>query len=114
MKFLMIMIILFLIPTPFAYSEDPDIFDSIQIGQTKDEIRKTLGDPYEEKIFEKQTKPIWGPEEEFWDRIPNGTTLEVWRYTSGNGHLNLYFLYPSDRLAYKAFAPRGVVYEPTK
>lgn len=96
------------------YAEEPDIFQSIKIGQTKEDIKKILNDPYETKTFEKTGKPIWGPEEEFWDKIPNGAKLEVWRYKSENGHLNLYFIDAGDHLTHKAFAPKGVVYEPTK
>lgn len=98
--------------TALSTAEESNIFWSIEVGQSKTEIKALLNEPYEIKTFEKTGKPIWGPEEEFWDRIPNGTLLEVWRYRNEHGHLNLYFIDGDEFLKYKAFAPRGVVYEP--
>jgi hypothetical protein len=95
-------------------AEESNIFQLIEIGQTRDEIKKILNAPDEIKTFVKSGHPIWGPEEEFWDKIPNGAKLEVWRYISEIGHLNLYFLDQDDHLSYKAFAPKGFVYEPNK
>ncbi len=88
-----------------------DIYGMVQVGQTKEAIRKLLGEPYETRVIVKSSRPIWGPEEEFWDRIPEGTRLEVWRYRNKQGHLTLYFPADSDRLGYAARAPSGVVYE---
>lgn len=88
-----------------------DLFQSVQTGQTKEEIKKALGEPYEIKTIRKTKGPIWGPEEEFWDKIANDTELEVWRYKNATGNLNLYFKGDKKRLNYKAFAPAGVVYE---
>lgn len=96
------------------YAQESDFFRLIEVGLSKTEIRALLNEPYEIKTFEKSGNPIWGPEEEFWDKIPHGTKLEVWRYKSERGHLNLYFINLEDHLAYKAFAPKGVVYEPSK
>lgn len=92
-------------------ADEPETFLKVRPGQTKEEITMLLNAPYETNIFEKTGRPIWGPEEEFWDRIPDSTMLEVWKYRHEKGHLNIYFLYPDDRAAYKAFAPAGVVYE---
>ena len=92
-------------------NEEQDISQLVQIGQTRQEIKKILGDPYEIKIIKKTGGHIWGPEEEFWDKIPNDTKLEVWRYKSDAGNLNLYFTGKNNHLDYKAFAPKGVVYE---
>ena len=93
---------------------DRDISNLVQVGQTRKEIKSILGEPDEIKTFTKSAGPIWGPEEEFWDKIPAGSKLEVWRYQGPNGNLNLYFLDDAERLSYKAYAPKGVVYEPTK
>lgn len=92
-------------------SEEQDTFQLVRAGQTKQAIKNILGEPYEIKITKKIAGPIWGPEEEFWDKIPNGSTLEVWRFRSNAGNLNLYFIGNKNHLAYKAFAPQGVVYE---
>lgn len=92
-------------------TEEHDISQLAQIGQMKQAVRQALGEPYEIKIIKKLAGPMWGPEEDFWDKIPNGTRLEVWRYKSEAGHLNLYFAGDENRVSYRAFAPRGVVYE---
>jgi len=95
-----------------ACHEKQDNVRAVQVGQTKQEIKKRLGEPYEIKFIKKTAGPIWGPEEEFWDKIPNDTLLEVWSYKSDEGHLNLYYTGTNNnRLDYKAFAPIGVVYE---
>ena len=56
---------------------EQDISQLVRIGQTKREIREIFGAPYEIKIIKKTGEHIWGPEEEFWDKIPNNTNLEV-------------------------------------
>ena len=40
-----------------------------------------------------------------------GAKLEVWRYKDEKGQLNLYFVHGSNLLSFKAFVPKGVVYE---
>jgi len=89
------------------YSE---VADKLQKGQTKEAITKLLGEPVRKRITGKNHKYIWGPEEEFWDRIPMGTRLEVWEYEFSDGHLNLYFIDGKNHLDFKAFAPKGVIY----
>lgn len=110
-----IIIVLLAIASALSVSaEEPNISHLVAVGQTKEEIKQILSDPYEKKAFVKSNRPIWGPEEEFWDKIPEGTHVEVWRYKSEKGHLNLYFLGNDNHLAYKAFAPSGIVYEPAR
>lgn len=82
----------------------------IEVGQTKQEIIDAVGEPDSKENIFKNVEYIFGPEEEFWDKIPMGAELEVWGYDDEGGHLNLYFVDGSDRLDYKAFAPEGVVY----
>jgi len=65
-------------------------------------------------MLKKQSRPTWGPEEGFWDEIPEGTMLEVWRYISPEGRLNRYFMDGGDKLAYKAPVPKGRIYESGK
>lgn len=89
------------------YSE---IQAKIAKGQSKQSIIKLLGKPLEKKIIVKNNKFIWGPEEGFWDNIPMGTRLEVWKYKFYDGLLNLYFINEGEQLDYKAFAPKGVIY----
>lgn len=83
----------------------------IKTGQTREQIEKTLGEPEEIKNFKKASNFIWGPEETFWDGIPNGTLLEVWHYKDSDGQLNLYFIDGNDSLSYQAYVPNGVLYE---
>lgn len=85
--------------------------EQIATGQSMREIRSLLGEPDSIDTSIKIDQPIWGPEESFWDVIPAGTSLERWRYDLRDGTLNLYFVDGSDTLGYKAFAPKGVVYE---
>lgn len=89
------------------YSE---IKGKVKKGQSKQTIIELIGTPLEKKIIAKNNSFIWGPEEEFWDNIPEGTRLEVWKYKFSDGLLNLYFLNDKDQLDYKAFAPKGVIY----
>lgn len=94
-----------------ACSENRQAIDQlVEIGQEKQEIIKVIGEPAEKEIITKQNESIWGSEEEFWSEIPMGTSLEVWSYEDEQGQLNLYFVEGSNRLGYKAFAPKGVVY----
>ncbi|MBI5674303.1 MAG: hypothetical protein HZC48_00545 [Nitrospirae bacterium] len=103
---------LFIISPPSASHADPysEIEGKLKEGQTKEKIIELLGKPLAKKIIIKSSRFIWGPEEEFWDKIPMETQLEVWEYQFSDGHLNLYFINAGDRLDYKAFAPKGVVY----
>ncbi|NOX98444.1 MAG: hypothetical protein GXP30_01730 [Verrucomicrobia bacterium] len=88
-----------------------NLFLRVQAGQTKEDVKRILGEPYEILAITKTKGPIWGPEEEFWDKIPNDTALTMWRYKNATGNLNLYFKEDEKRLFFKAFAPVGVVYE---
>jgi hypothetical protein len=103
--------VLALVVVLVSCTETQDILQVVQVGQSKQEIRQALGEPYEIKIIKKRAGPIWGPEEDFWDKIRDSTRLEVWRYKSEAGQLNLYFVAGDDHVTYRAFAPRGVVYE---
>ncbi len=107
-----ILISAFFISSPIAcYAKDySEVEGQIEKGQSRQAIVKFLGEPVGKKFIVKNQKFIWGPEEEFWDKIPTGTRLEVWRYKFSDGNLNLYFLNEGERLDYKAFAPKGVVY----
>ena len=94
-----------------CYAKDYSEIESlIEKGQSKKEIVKLLGEPVEKRFVVKNKKFIWGPEEEFWDEIPMGTRLEVWRYEFSDGKLNHYFVDYGDSLDYKAFSRKGVVY----
>ncbi len=108
------LIVLLLLVPPASFAAGENISDRVEVGQTREQITHELGRPHKIEMLKKESRPIWGPEEEFWDEIPEGTMLEVWRYISPEGRLNLYFMNGGDALAYKAFAPKGVVYESGK
>lgn len=86
-------------------------YNKIEMGESKQKILQSVGNPYKIQNRIKSEKYIWGPEEEFWDKIPIGAQLEIWKYNFPEGHLNLYFVNGSEELNYQAFAPKGVVYE---
>ncbi len=110
--FKLILISIFLISSSFVcHAKDySEVESKIEKGQSKKAIVKLLGEPVEKKFIAKNKKFIWGPEEEFWDEIPMGTGLEVWKYEFSDGNLNLYFLDYGENLDYKAFSRKGVVY----
>jgi len=83
----------------------------IETEATKEEILSIVGQPDEQETITKHEEAIWGPEEEFWHKIPLGAKLERWIYATDEGRYSLYFRGNEDWLAYKIFAPRGVVYE---
>jgi hypothetical protein len=90
----------------FSCATRQDFFQKVEVGQTKHAIRHVLGKPKKVKNFKKLAGPIFGPEEEFWDKIPDRTSLEALNYQSSAGSLNLYFLDGEDVLSYKAFIQR--------
>lgn len=87
-----------------------EVKEKIQKGQSKQTIIELLGKLLEQKMIAKSNKFIWGPEEEFWDDIPMGTILEVWKYEFSDGHLNLYFINEGGQLDYLAFVPKAMIY----
>ncbi|MEK7360003.1 MAG: hypothetical protein AAB422_06480 [Planctomycetota bacterium] len=110
--FVIILISVFFISSPIVcYAKDySEVESRIEKGQSKKAIVKLLGEPLEKKFIVKNNKFIWGPQEEFWDEIPMGTRLEVWKYEFSDGNLYLYFVDYGENLDYKAFARKGVVY----
>lgn len=81
------------------------------IGSSKALIVAVVGEPDARETLVKGAEPIWGPEEAFWHEIPNGIRLERWIYQEEAGRYHLYFRAGQDGLAYKAFLPKGAVYE---
>lgn len=99
---------------PFCSADDSKTYDQIRtklkVGQANQTVRERLGPPETIINSVKSNKFIWGPEEEFWDKIPMGAKMEVWKYAFTDGGLNLYFIDGSEKLDHIAFAPKGVVY----
>ncbi|MBI4698105.1 MAG: hypothetical protein HY758_04155 [Nitrospirae bacterium] len=111
LKIILIAFLFFISSPPVCHAKAyPDVEDKIKQGQSKQATIELLGEPVLKTTFIKRNKNIWGPEEEFWDKIPLETKLEVWKYEFSDGNLNLYFVNGEESLGYKAFAPKGVVY----
>ena len=87
--------------------------EKIEIGQTKEEIKKILNEPDQIEKIKKTTEIIWGPEELFWEEIDIGTRLEVWVFQIQDSLLRLYFINDQKKLSYKMTVPQNVVYEST-
>jgi len=99
-----------------ACSEEINIDDDIQqlpqvdIGLTKTQIVALHGQATEITNEIKTAGPIWGPEEEFWHKIPANAKLEIWRYKSKRAALDLYFINGSETLEYKAVHHQDIIY----
>jgi len=85
--------------------------DLVQVGMTKDAIRRLLSKPDKVDSIEKNSEIIWGAEEAFWDELPSGARLETWIYEREEKELRLYFINESETLSYKIIAPKDAVYE---
>ena len=93
------------------------------IGAGRDEITSQFGEPSRIQTFTKQGQPIWGAIENYWEQVPNGSTIEIWAYPSTieyqdtdethvqEGETELYFLDASKSVSAKGFHIAGAVYE---
>ncbi len=83
----------------------------LQVGVSKAEVLELLGPPGVRGTLVKQTESIWGPQEEWWDQVEMGASLETWSYLyPGEGTQFVYFLDESDTVSFTAYTPNGVVY----
>jgi hypothetical protein len=83
----------------------------LQVGLSKAEVLELLGPPGVRGTLVKQTESIWGPQEEWWDQVEMGGSLETWSYLyPGEGTQFVYFLDESDTVSFTAYTPNGVVY----
>ena len=93
-----------------ACSNTPSPGD-FRIGATRTEILESFGPPVRQETFHKTGEAIWGPIEDFWDRAPLNSTVEVWAYRVEGGTVELYFVNASDQVQGTGFAPEGAVFE---
>lgn len=95
-----------------------------ELGATRAELRERFGEPAQIREIWKTGGAVSGPIESFWSRVPDGGRVEIWSYPSRHawtresgeeraGRTELYFLDDADAVAGIAFAPAGVVYEPS-
>ena len=94
-----------------------------KVGTARDEITSHFGKPSRIQTFIKQGQPIWGAVESYWEKVPNGSTIEIWAYPSKmvyqdsdvthlqEGVTELYFLDASKTVSAKGFHIAGAVYE---
>ena len=83
----------------------------LRVGLSKAEVLELLGEPGVRGTLVKQTESIWGPQEEWWDQVEMGASLETWSYLyPGEGTQFVYFLNKSDIVSFTAYTPEGVVY----
>ena len=83
----------------------------IQVGMSRAEVLDLLGPPGVKGTLIKQSETIWGPQEEWWDQIEMGDSLETWSYLyPQQGIQHVYFLNESEAVSFTAYTPEGVVY----
>jgi len=89
---------------------------------SRDVILERYGEPDRTSQLLKQDERIWGPIEDFWSRVPHGSTVEIWHFRSTAereadrgrrtpGTTEIYFVDHSPVISGLGFAPDGVVYE---
>ena len=86
---------------------------AFRVGAARSEILTTFGKPAREASYLKSDDSIWGAIEEFWSRVPLGSTVEVWSYPVRGGTIELYFIDGSNEIQGIGFAPTGAIYEPS-
>jgi hypothetical protein len=78
---------------------------------TRGEVAESFGSPARKQSYLKTEGPMWGPIEDFWAKVPAGSSVEVWAYPAVGGTLELYFVDESERVVGMGFAPEGAVFE---
>jgi len=93
------------------------------IGTSREEITSRYGAPTRIQTFTKQGQAIWGPIEDYWNQVPQGSSVEVWAYRSKinlegadesyvqTGETELYFVDSSSTINAVGFHFDGTVYE---
>jgi hypothetical protein len=82
-----------------------------RVGATRTEVLSSHGDPERRQTLRKVDKSVLGPIEDFWPRVPDGSTVEIWAYPVEGGTIELYFVDDSEHVKGKGFAPSGAVFE---
>ncbi len=99
------------------------LHSEFDIGASREEITSRYGVPTRIQTFTKQGQAIWGPIEDYWDQVPQGSTVEIWAYRSKinlegadesyaeTGETELYFVNSSNTVNAIGFHLDGAVYE---
>lgn len=89
----------------------PPRAEDFRVGATRSEVLEAFGAPSRTQSLRKVDAAIWGPIEDFWPRVPDGSRVDVWTYRVDGGDLELYFIDGSERVQGLGFAPEGAVFE---
>jgi len=91
-----------------------------QTGMARTDILSRFGPPDAEQTLVKTSPAIFGPIEDFWSDLADGSKVEIWSYRSTwrgydsqestLGSSELYFVNDSQSVDGIGFAPEGVVY----
>jgi len=91
-----------------------------QTGMDRTDILSRFGPPETEQTLFKTSPAVFGPIEDFWSRLADGSKVEIWSYRStwhGSGSQEptpgsseFYFVDDSASVDGIGFAPEGVVY----
>jgi len=79
-----------------------------KVGISRSLILKTLGEPSKKSELEKKSVAIYGPMEGWWDKLPDGSKIEIWDYTESKGILQIYYLNNGDSVWHTAFVGNQV------
>ncbi|MFB3068842.1 MAG: hypothetical protein ACE1ZI_06170 [Acidobacteriota bacterium] len=111
MPFMKLQMGLFFILLAAACQSSTSPPSELRVGMSKAEVLELLGPPGVRGTLVKQTESIWGPQEEWWDQVEMGGSLETWSYLyPGEGTQFVYFLDELDTVSFTAYTPDGVVY----
>jgi hypothetical protein len=94
-----------------ARDENNVVLDSdpiAKVGTSRSLILKALGEPPKKSELEKKSVTIFGPMEGWWDKLPDGSKIEIWDYPESKGTLQIYFLDNGDSVWHTAFAGKNV------
>jgi len=99
------------------------LHSQFHIGTSREEITSRFGAPTRIQTFTKQGQAIWGSIEDYWERVPQGSSVEIWAYRSKinlegadesyvqTGETELYFVDSSYSVNAIGFHFDGAVYE---
>jgi len=90
--------------------DDQERLPKIQVMDSKIGIREKYGEPQSIENIVKDSEQIFGPEENFWHKIPLGATLEVWGYINGKAAILVYFENGSEFVNYISLHHQDMVY----
>ncbi len=116
-------IFLILIVFIASCTDTTPLHSEFHIGTSREDIISRYGVPTRIQTFTKQGQAIWGPIEDYWDKVPQGSTVEIWAYRSKinlegtdesyaeTGETELYFVDSSNTVNAIGFHLDGAVYE---